>query len=67
LPEFGRQRRGRGDRAAAASDVQLALHPEGPLSRRLIRGGLPYLVIDVAVQLIESDQAILVPVGLPGL
>ena len=67
LLEVGRQRRGCGDRAAAAGDVQLPLHAEGPLAGRLVRGGRPHLVVDVVIKLVQPDQAVLVPVGLPGL
>jgi len=54
-------------RPAAAGDDQLALDPERPLARRLVRRGGPDFVVDVVVELVERDQAVLVAVGLAGL
>src|SRR6266545_2368301 len=57
--------RSRASRAAGAD--QLPLNAERPLAGRLIGRDRPHLVVDVVIQLIEGDLAVLVPVGLPRL
>jgi hypothetical protein len=65
LLQLTRQRRGRGDRPRAAGDDQLSLNAEGPLAGRLVGRDRPHLVVDVVIQLIESDHAVLAPVRSP--
>jgi hypothetical protein len=67
LLELGRESGGRRDGMAAARDVELTLHAIGPLAGCLVRGGVADLVVDVLVQLVECDHAVLVEVRLPGL
>src|SRR5262249_24091252 len=62
-----RQRRGSGDRPAAAGEGQGGLQVEGPLARCLVRSEAAYPLVHVVVEFIQSDVAVLVTVGVAGL